>query len=274
VAIGTPTRNAGATSTAASTLSWSHTVGASENFLTVCADLASAVRPTISSVVWDAGGANTALTRKGGAPESAGFGGADIWSLTAPVSGTKTITVTYSGSCECGTGSSSWSGVDQTTPFNAASPQTATGTGTAAQPNLSVTSTAGEWVIDSVIDAIAASLDDTLVVNVSQTQISNHDRGAGKSSGASSDEAAVGASTAMTWTGVGASDTWAQVGVSLRPASVGGAGVSLYLNENGVDRFLLENGSGVLLLEGSDSPTLPNMGPERYLQAVKRGAFF
>jgi hypothetical protein len=168
-------------------------------------------------VNWDDTGTPEACTQKGSIVEPIGLGKTEFWYRKAPTPGTKTIKVTYSASCECGTGSTSWSGVDQPTTFNAASPQTQIGTGP-TQPSLAVTSAVGEWVVDTVIICISTTNNDTLVVNASQTQISNHNRGANTSSGAASDEAGA-ASVTMSWTGVGTPDGYGQLGISLLPAA-------------------------------------------------------
>jgi hypothetical protein len=135
---------------------------------------------------------------------------------TLPAGGAATVTVTYpapSGT-HASAGSSSWSGVDQVTPFNAASPQGSTGTAP-TQPSLSVTSAVGEQVIDAVIDNEVNT--DTLVVGGSQTSIFNHTQGA-NIAGAGSDLAGS-ASVSMSWSGITGGATWAQAGVSIRPSA-------------------------------------------------------
>jgi len=216
MAVTLDSRNGGTSSTGATSLSWSHTV-IGDAVLEVTCDFAAGTRPTITGVNWDDTGSPQALTRKGGALETQGFGGVDKWYILSPTTGTKTIKVSFSGSCECGTGSESLRGVNKNDPFNSSSPQTATGTGT-TQPSLNVTSEAGGWVTDGVITIEGASSNYSMTVGGGQTQISNHNRGLGTSTGAASDEAATGTSTTMSWSGVLAGDTWASVGISWRPA--------------------------------------------------------
>jgi hypothetical protein len=208
-----PTRTSGGSSGAATTLSWSHTVAAGENILLVDGGEASGTGESIASIVWDDGGTPQALTRKGRQVDSTAHGWAEIWYLLAPVPGTKTIKITYTAATACAAGSASYPSVDQSTPFNAASPQFNTGTGSPA--SLSVTSAAGETVVDSVNDNEAAV--DTLVPGGGQTTIYNIENGGNNSAG-SSDKAGA-ASVTMSWTGLNAASAWAMVGVSLRPAA-------------------------------------------------------
>lgn len=215
MAIAVDSRQTGTSSTGASSLSWNHTVGSISNgILLAMPQVSSGTGVSVSSVVWDSGGANTALTRKGQKQDS-GTGWAEIWHLLSPASGTKLIKVTYSASAAVTTGSASYSGVDQTTPFNAASPESAAGTTATATVN--ITSAVGELVIDSVNDNENAP--DTLVVGGGQTTISNISVGT-NTAGACSEEAGA-ASVTMSWSGLTLSAPWAIVGVSLKPVSAG-----------------------------------------------------
>jgi hypothetical protein len=80
-----------------------------------------------TAVQWDTTGTPVSLTKKGTRDSSSGFSRADLWYLLAPATGTKQITITNVNSPALQAGAASYTGVDQTTPFNAASPQTATG---------------------------------------------------------------------------------------------------------------------------------------------------
>jgi hypothetical protein len=204
------------------TMSWAHTLGALSNgILIVC--LQQDANAATTSVVWDPAGANEALTLKG--TISQGAARAEIWYLKSPSgTGSKTITATWSGTHHgCG-GSASYSGVDQSTTFNAASPQTATGA-IGTDPSLAITSANGELVIDSAVWDLAG------VTNFAPTKVGGSQNyiAAGVNavdtsiSGSSSDQASTGASVTLQWTGdtVPAS-AWGQVGVSLIPASAGG----------------------------------------------------
>lgn len=222
MAIAVDARNSGgqtlaASVTAATSVNWNHTLGAalSNGILIVsCAQDAGA---NSTGVNWDDGGTNAALTRKGTVSQATTR--AEIWFLKAPaVTGTKTIRVSWSGSHEGEGGSASYSGVDQATTFNAASPQSATGS-SGTNPSLAVTTTAGELAIDSAVQDLTITgsaptkgASQTYIaagVNTNNTSIeSGH-----------SEQAAVGATTTMTWTMTASGGAWGQVGVSLLPAS-------------------------------------------------------
>lgn len=209
-------RQSGTSSAGASTLSWSHTVGSnSEPILLVEGGNASGSGFVISGVEWDFGGTPVALTNKGHQSDGGSNAWADIWYRLAPEQGTKTIKITYTGTTSCTSGSSSYLGVDQTTPFNAASPQGANGTGSTASVN--VTSDDEELVVDAMVDNLLGA-DPTLVVGAGQTTIHNIVV-SGNVGGASSDEAGA-ASVTMEWTGLQAADTWGIVGVSIRASGL------------------------------------------------------
>ena len=228
MAIALDSRNTGATSTSASTLSWSHTVGSglSNSILVVGSGEGNGSNNNVSSVVWDSGGANTALsnTINGTAArknDTASQCWAELWYLLSPAAGTKTIKVTYGGTIGGGTGSESWSGVDQTTPFNAASPQVANGN-SPTQPSITVTSAAGEQVIDAVVDN--ENTVDTLAVGGGHTTYAVHNPGSANVAMGGADAAGA-ATVTMSWSGVTLSAPWAQVAVSMKPdAGGGGAG--------------------------------------------------
>jgi len=168
---------------------------------------------TITSVQWDALGTPVSLTQKG--KQASASGQSEIWFLKSPsVTGTKSIKITYGASVVCTSGSSSYSGVDQTTPFNAASPQGATNT--TGTITVAVTSATGELVVDSVFDP-EFSVADTLVPSGSQTTIYNITNGGNNAGGASDQPGA--ASVTMSWTGVTGSGDWDTVGVSMVPAA-------------------------------------------------------
>lgn len=213
-------RNAGAKSAGATSISWTHTVGAglSGGLLQVGAMTGAAVAVSLSSVVWDSGGANTPLsaTVNGVATETTDTSAnikASWWWLAAPASGAKTILVTAASSCELAAGSSSWSACSGT--FNAASPQIAL-KALNTNPTTTVTSAVGEQVIDVIGVNLGGAV--TAVVGAGQTQIFNQNNGAATSIGAGSDE--VGAATVtMDWTGMNlnTNDT-VQISVSLLAA--------------------------------------------------------
>lgn len=207
-------------STSISTLSFTHTITAalSNSILVVCSSHASGSNFKITGINWDALGTPAALTSLGsGKNDTASQGWAEIWYLLNPVAGaSKTITITYAGNVTGCAGAISLSGVHQTTPWNAASPQSANGTAS-AQPSVTVTSATGEAVICCMIDNENAV--DTLTVGSGQTTIYNTTVG-GFIAGAASDEAGA-SSVVMDYTGVTASAPWAIIAGSLVPAGAG-----------------------------------------------------
>jgi hypothetical protein len=215
---------AGASVTGATTMAWTHTLGVLTNGILIVS-LAQDAAANTTSVVWDDGGTNIALARKG--TVSQGSCRAEIWWVLTSglVTGAKTIRATWVGSHEGEGGSASYSGVDPVTPFNPASPQTATGL-SGTNPSLGVTTTAGELAIDSAVQDLATTghaptkgASQTYIaagVNVNTTSIeSGH-----------SEFPAVGTTTTLTWTFEPSGGAWGQVGVSLRPFVGGGIGLS------------------------------------------------
>ena len=216
MAIAVDSRQSGTNSAGASTLSWNHTLGVISNAIllvqTGCG------LNTITSIQWDALGTPVGLAVKG--KQASASVQSEIWFLLSPaVTGTKSIKITYGASVVCTSGSSSYSGVGQATPFNAASPQGATAsTGTIT---VAVTSAVGELVVDSVVDP-EFSVADTLVPSGSQTTIYNITNG-GNNAGGASDQAGA-ASVTMSWTGVTGGGDWDTVAVSMIAA--GGAALT------------------------------------------------
>lgn len=223
-----------ASATGQTTVAWSHTLGVLTNGILIVL-IAQDAGANSTSVIWDDGGTSIALTRKG--TVSQGTCRAEIWYvLTAGlVTGTKTIRANWSGSHEGQGGSASYSGVDQTTIFNAASPQTATGA-SGTNPSLAVTTTAGELAIDSAVQdlsttgtAPAKGASQTYVAAGVNTNTSSIESG-------HSEQAAAGASTTMTWTMQASGGAWGQVGVSLLPSGGAPASPTFPQLERGVNR--------------------------------------
>lgn len=210
---GSATGSAGATS-----LSWTHALsaGLTNSALVGLASLAGSGPPTLTSLQWDATGTPVSMTAE--AAVSDGFTGrACVSYLLAPASGTKTVKVTPSASCQIIGGSASYSNVDQTTPWNAASPQSATGTG--GTTSLTVTSGTNELAIGMICDD-EQTTQDTLVITAGQTKIHNDTiSGTGQSASAGSDQAGS-ATVTHSYTGVGSASDWVIVAASLRGVTV------------------------------------------------------
>lgn len=216
-------RATGGTGAGVASLTWNHTVGSLTNgILTVESTSADAANGKASTVQWDAAGTPVSLTNLGQKNDSAAQSWAEIWYLKAPASGTKQVKITFTGTLSTAqSGSASYDGVDQTTPWNAASPQSTNGTAP-TQPSLTVTTAAGEQVVDALVDNESAGAD-TLVPGGSQNTIFNTTQ-AGNDAGGASDKAAAGTSTSISWSGVGSGSPWAYIAGSMRPASATGGG--------------------------------------------------
>jgi len=212
-------RQSGTNSAGATSIGWSHTVGAGANFLNVGCTTGSATIKSISTVVFGAASlSNTvnavAATKNDTAPNT----NANIWYLKAPTPSTNTITVTPNASCELTGGSESWNGVDQSSTFNAASPQFGF-VSSGSNPSLVVTSAVGEQVIDCVSYNEGGAIG-TITEGAGQTKAYALDNGAGTSAGSMSDEAGA-ASVTMSWTigTPGSIVTGGHVGISIKPAA-------------------------------------------------------
>jgi hypothetical protein len=223
-------RSAGAKTSGATSLSYTHTVGTLTNGVLVVPGTTGAVGgKRISTVVWDSGGTNAGLTNEGNFYDGAAVY-AELWYIKAPLAGTRTILITPASSCEMTGGAASYQFVNQTTPWNAASPQTGTGT-VGSQPSLTVTSATNEMVVACIGDDENSSND--TIAATSGTTIHSQAVGAGKHSGASSDAAGA-ASVAMSYSGVGAGNSWTAVGGSLKWDGSGGGGASSTASAAGI----------------------------------------
>lgn len=219
MAIAIDTRNTGTKGVGGTSIQWTHTVGSGANrLLQVGATTGAATPQAISSVVWDSGGTNAALSNTVNAVtadqlDPSGNVHCGWWWLAAPISGSLLVKVTAAASCEITGGSSSWTGCAGT--FNAASPQKAS-IASNTNPSLAVTSAVGEWVTDVWgMNEVGAN---TAVVGAGQTQIFNQDNGSGTSAGGGSDEVGA-ASVTMSWTGFTATNGAGQVCVSMIPSA-------------------------------------------------------
>lgn len=183
-----------------STESWSHTVGAGSNRILIVTTAAANQQAT--AVTFNA----QPLTLVGTEIDGDDASRISMWYLVNPAIGTGTVQVTFSGAGqEKVMGASSWTGVHQTTPIGSFASQSGSGT----TPSVTVSSAAGEVVVDSVSNIDAGSL----TVDPSQTEhwnLNNQDVTGGHSSepGATS--------VTMSWTMP--SDFWAIGAVALKPA--------------------------------------------------------
>ena len=131
--------------------------------------------------------------------------------LIAPATGTNNLVATFSGNVfDVGMGSVSFTGADQTTPLGTA----VTATGTSTTPSVTVSSAAGEIVVDG----LAIIHGGTLTVGGSQTQRWNEIALGGTIKYAGSTQGGA-ASTTNTWTN-STSQVWAQGAVPVKPVAV------------------------------------------------------
>ena len=210
----------GANVTAATTMTWTHTLGAGSNTMLLAFVMQDAGGAS-TGVNWDSAGTNVAMAQEGTGAVT-GTTRAEIWFLATPATtGAKSIKASWSGSHEACGGSASYFGVSG---FNASSPQTATGSPTAV--SLAVTSTSGEEVVNAFVQDLGTTgsaptkgAGQTYIcagVNTNTTSIE----------GGASDQASAGASVTCTWT-CASIGSWAQIGASLTVAG-GGAAAAIY----------------------------------------------
>jgi len=213
-----------ASSTGTTSVSWTHTLGASLTNSILIVSCAQSAAANSTGVTWDDGASNLALTLKGSVAQ--GNTRAEIWYVVAPTpSGAKTIRVSWSGSHGGEGGSASYTGVDQSTIFNAASPQTSTGLA-GTDGSLTVTTTNGEMAVDSCVFDLQQNTTGSPGKGASQSYIAAGINTTNNSiASGHSDFAATGTSVTMTWTHPtpAAFPPWGQVGVSLLVASAAAA---------------------------------------------------
>jgi hypothetical protein len=177
---------------AASSLSWSHTVGSGTNRLLVVG----VVGACVPSVTY--GG--VALTHAGQvynnnvAPSTT-----DLFYLVAPATGTNTVQVSYSGcTSDVEAGSISFSGVNQSTPLA----HITTNFGSGTNPGVTVTSASGDMVVDVVGNGSAiASSSQTLRWVKNQNTSTAHGDGA-QSTAAGASSVTMGYSVTADWWGI------------------------------------------------------------------------
>lgn len=147
-------------------LTWSHTTSGSDRCIIVVAGGGDGTLTEInpSSVTYNGVGL-TKLSFTNGTS----WVGVSMWYLVAPATGTNNVVVTYTGPpVQSAAGAVSLNNVDQITPVDTADLQSIAGTG--ANPQLDITSTSTQMVIDGI-----ASDDDTIAVFGSQNERWNQD---------------------------------------------------------------------------------------------------
>ncbi|MEK7556886.1 MAG: hypothetical protein AAB538_02830, partial [Patescibacteria group bacterium] len=97
----------------------------------------------LTSVTWDQGGTNQAMTRINGVAQATDAR-VELWKLVNPTAGNKTLRIVSPSSVGVAVGLVSYTGVDQTTP-NDTSATAAGGAGT--NPSVNVSSASGDLVV-------------------------------------------------------------------------------------------------------------------------------
>jgi hypothetical protein len=188
-----------------STLTWSQTVANGTNRILIVGISLIGVNP-IASVTY--GGVPLTLI---GAVNRGTTNRTEMWSLLAPPVGTANVVVTMSVAGRVAGGSTSFTGVDQTTPLNTF----ASANGQSTTPAVNVPSAAGQLVVDTVTGPGDAT---PLTPGAGQTQRWQTTAGGGSNplSGGSTKAGAAG-TVPMTWT-MG-NHPWSIAAVSLIPAA-------------------------------------------------------
>jgi len=199
----TPAFDATSNGTGTDDFSFNHTTGCTNCEMVVITCVSTGGGTSVSGVTYN----SVALT------EIAPSGGVFIntirgqmWRLDAPASGTHSVAVAVTAANIASAAAVTYSNVNQSSPVG--TPQT--GSGTSSVPSISVTSAAGELVVDGV----CTSDNITLAVGAGQTK-----RGglatASASNGMSEETGA--ASVTMSWTDTLAD--WVSYGIALKPTS-------------------------------------------------------
>jgi len=214
----------------------------------------------LTSVTWDQGGSNQAMTRVGDATFSPDTR-IELWELINPAAGNLDLRVVSPSSVGIAAGLSSYEEVDQTTPFR--NLVTNTGAGTPGPPPSIVVSSV---VDDLVVDAVS-----------SKDVAAGHTPGAGQTErwdiacngnnddSVGSDKAGA-ASVTMSWS-ASITEQWAVIGLSLIPAVGAGSGVDpdvkVFWQSSIADIRAIHERTLVLLREPFSSlrPSWPNRYP-------------
>lgn len=230
--------------TSGPTLSWSHTIGNGSNRALIVGvssyTVTTLAAPRVATVTYN----GTALTRIDDtlARDSVNHSQVEMFRLLEaqmPTAGTYTISVTFTPvvatSAYAVGGAVSFSGVDQTSPFNTnqttvdsnifARNATTNSTGNTS-PSVTVASSDNEFVIDTVASVFGNGAGDA-ILTANPLQIERWNGGKtqgvnaacfGNSIGAGSTRPGASPSVSMAWT-LSAAQTWAIGAVSIRPAS-------------------------------------------------------
>jgi hypothetical protein len=233
------------------TISFSHTTGTGANRLMLVGiskeDDLGAATFEVSGITY--GG--QALTRRVQNTSSEAEG--EIWSLVNPPSGTATLLVSFTGAEAIDSavvGVTTFTGVNQTTPFSA----TNSATGTTSPATLTISSPSGEWVfgtlaLDDSRDATSSAGQTQLWSDFPEIASTDGIRGAGcVKTGAGS--------TTVSWTI--AADNWVLCAVSLKPAGTGPGDYLTLLANDGPRHYIVSGKPRLGVNEDIESNGQPN----------------
>lgn len=190
--------------TAASTISWTHNVISNTNgILFVAIDGYSDNATNVTAITYS-GSAMTHLGGQGMNTQWSDFN--DVWILKNPPTGNNAVSISLDSTANgIAGGSTSWTGVNQTTPTSGF----VTSSGADASPTITITSAAGEIAHDSVHFTSAAE-----TISCNQTQRWIHNTNENSKGGGSSKTGA--GSTTLTWT-ITNNRNWYSNGWSIKP---------------------------------------------------------
>lgn len=209
----------GTLTTGTNTVTVTQTIPAQTNgLLVICVSMNNQQSPTSTVTTITDNGSSTGIFNVGTVNSSPIKSRVEIWALKTPPTGLNTIVITIpvtAPTVGVVAASADFSAVNQTAPFETFG--SATGSGNGVSPTVTVTSAAGEVVIDTV----AAASPVTLTAGTGQVQEWQTSSGASTrdTEGAGSIKAGSAATATMTWTHTGAT-TWAIGAVSIKSSIV------------------------------------------------------
>jgi len=217
-----------------SSFSWSHTTGSGSNRIMIVGISIKTTTVSVSSITYG----TQSLTFARADTHASATIRSELWYLIASNSGAHTVTVNLSGTSKATGGSCTYTGVDQTSPFD----NSAGNTGTSNSPSQTVTvNTANAWLLGN----LAISTSGVQVGSEGSGQnlrwdvVTGQGPGSGRNRGHGSDKGPVGiGGQAMSWTLLASGD-WAVSLVALKSAfsAVGHADIDVLIRQpNGTIR--------------------------------------
>lgn len=195
-------------------INWNHTCGSGSNRLLVVGVGMGGANPGVSISVTYGSSTLTSAGQVSSDNQADGF--VQLFYLTAPASGTNTITVTNTGgqSRDLLGGSLTFTGVDQTTPIA----NTTTNFGADTNPTVTVTSASGNMVVDAVVCG-------SPLLSSNQTLQWMNNLNGNTAAGNAAQSTASGASS-VTMSYSSNNDWWGIIATSIRAAAAAPSGVT------------------------------------------------